>query len=184
MKKAVLIVCVVLVGVSTGWAKGQPPNLISCHNDRGNVTLRSSETEKQKPTPEFVEVHTEDLRNLPKGESYLVDLTLDGVVYVIEAEAQLADTRITVHSLSSSQTTLGDWLGNDAPDASERHLMLGHPVDLAAVHRGIRGPVFWSCGDFVCRCTAGTDCTDMFLSGICGRYAWCDDDSRSCYCTR
>jgi hypothetical protein len=89
---------------------------------------------------EVVKVNTDDLWNLPQGQSYLVDLTLAGVVYTIKAEAQLVDTHIVVRSSSGSQTTLRDWLAHNTLDTSECHLMLAHDtLDASECHLMLAG---------------------------------------------
>jgi len=161
---------------------------------------------------EVMEVGDAELEDLAAGDTYLVDLSLEDVVWRIDADAELADSRVAVRSSRGEETILGNMLGDRAAVDGRRVLTLaGDPTDLDALRTGreavagegaesvgstaeplraiggyqdtgCSGGNNFSCGLWSCSCDGDTDCNDMFCSDVCNGDAVCDETGGSTHC--
>lgn len=153
-----------------------------------------------------------DTDALAPGETSIVDLRAEGVVYEVTFTDATTLDRVRVLSGDEElEAGLDAWLARYPEQAASPLRLAGRAADLFA-YRGASqgaddlgetdlgatssaltrgsigggGGLSFSCNFIMCSCTGDIDCNDMFTSGACPGDAYCDESGPEpvCYCTR
>lgn len=124
------------------------------------------------------------ITDLPAGQTYDIDLTRGGTIYMFEDPATTDLSRVMVRT-SQGLRPFADVLKASNTDL-RGGLLLGRPGDmrdhLPTGSGSGTGTSNYDCGVF-CKCDNPGDCGALIVSGKCSDDYWCSSTTSSCFCT-